>query len=221
MDFKKTLAFLNALKKNNSKEWFDENRKDWESIRKDFTVYIDSILKDISAFDKDITGLQAKDCMFRINKDIRFSKDKSPYKTNIGAGISKGGRKSSYAGYYIHIEPDNCFVAGGYYDPEPAVLKAIRQEIDYNLKGFEKILNHKDFKKHFGKMDGEKLANAPKGYDTSNPAIEHLKHKSFLAWHKFDMTDVYKKDFHKQIVDICKAMKPFDDFLNQAADSRQ
>ncbi len=212
MDIKKVLSFLSTLKDNNNKEWFDQHRSEWETIKKDFNKFIADLILEISKFDKSIEGLQAKDCIFRINKDVRFSKDKSPYKTNIGAIINKGGKKSNYAGYYIHIEPGSSMIAGGIYMPDAPLLKSIRQEIDYNFESFEKIINHKIYKKYFNKMSGDKLISTPKGYDEKNPSIEYLKHKSFISVHKVSQKDMDIEN----IVEVCKALKPFNDFLNQS-----
>ncbi len=212
MDIKKVLSFLSTLKDNNNKEWFDQHRPEWEAIKKDFNKFIADLILEISKFDKSIEGLQAKDCIFRINKDVRFSKDKSPYKTNIGAIINKGGKKSNFAGYYIHIEPQASMIAGGIYMPDAPLLKSIRQEIDYNFESFEKVLNHKLYKKYFEKMSGDKLVSVPKGYDESNPSIGYLKHKSFLSIYNISTKEIEIK----HIVEVCKAMKPFNDFLNQA-----
>lgn len=217
MNFQNTFTFLKKLKEHNTKEWFDENRKEYESVKKDFNSYIRQLLADIQIWDKDIMGLEPKDCIFRINRDIRFSKDKSPYKTNIGAIISPGGKKSNRAGYYIHLEPGNkSFLAGGMYMPEADVLKNIRQEIDYNYPQFLKLIQAKDFKNYFGSIEGEKLSSVPKGYEATNEAIEYLKHKSFLMVHHIKDTDFKKSDIHKHIISVFKAMKPFDDFLNEA-----
>jgi uncharacterized protein (TIGR02453 family) len=212
MDIKKVLSFLSTLKDNNNKEWFDQHRPEWEAIKKDFNKFIADLILEISKFDKSIEGLQAKDCIFRINKDVRFSKDKSPYKTNIGAIINKGGKKSNFAGYYIHIEPQASMIAGGIYMPDAPLIKSIRQEIDYNFESFEKVLNHKLYKKYFEKMSGDKLVSVPKGYDESNPSIAYLKHKSFLSIYNISTKEIEIK----HIVEVCKAMKPFNDFLNQA-----
>ena len=108
-----TLQFLKQLKKNNNKQWFDANRKKYESAKNDFTIFLQDVLNDFCKTDTGLIALAAKDCLFRINRDIRFSKDKSPYKTNFGASINTGGKKSFKAGYYLHIEPGQSFVGGG------------------------------------------------------------------------------------------------------------
>jgi uncharacterized protein (TIGR02453 family) len=216
---KETLNFLSALKKNNSKEWFDKNRPVYETAKKDFQNFIDELIPHLIKFDKPIAGVEAKKSMFRINRDVRFSKDKSPYKTNLGASIKPGGKKSELPGYYIHIEPGAAFLAGGIWMPEPGKLNAIRQEIDYNLKDFKKIVNDKNFKKHFGTLSqDEKLANAPKGYAKDSPALEFLKLKSFVAYKELGAKEVLAKTFLKQCVETFKAAHALNVFLRKAMD---
>ncbi|HEX8517433.1 MAG TPA: DUF2461 domain-containing protein, partial [Bacteroidia bacterium] len=134
-----TLEFLAKLKKNNTKDWFDKNRKEYDSAKENYKEFLAELILNISKFDPAVKSLEPKDCMFRINRDIRFSNDKTPYKTNIGASIAPGGKKSDSAGYYIHIQPGASFLAGGVWHPEPPQLNAIRQEIDYNMDEFRKL----------------------------------------------------------------------------------
>lgn len=215
----KTFEFLTKLKKNNNKVWFDKNRETYEMLREDFKKFVDELIAEISKFDKSVIGLTSKNCLFRINRDIRFSKDKSPYKTNFGAYIAAGGKKSSGPGYYIHVQPGECFMGGGVYSPEPAQLNAIRQEIDYNSEEFEKILKNKDFKKHFGKLwDEDKLVNPPKGYDKNLPYIDHLKHKHYVATGSFTEKQAASKAFITQCAQTYKALYPLHQFLGRALD---
>ncbi len=146
---KNLLHFLSDLKKNNHKEWFHENKPRYQLVKKEFEQFIAHVIADISQFDASVKNLEPKHCIFRINRDIRFSNDKSPYKSNFGGFIVPGGRNAGHAGYYIHIEPENCFLAGGIYMPPPDRLKAVRTEIYENTDSFKKILNDKNFKKAF------------------------------------------------------------------------
>ena len=216
MDFKLALQFLGKLKKNNNKEWFDKNKKEYDELRKEIIVFVADVIKRIRVFDTGMDGLEAKQCMFRINRDMRFSKDKSPYKTNFGLTFNRGGKSSPFAGYYLHIQPNECFIAGGSYAPTPEHLAAIRQEIDYNFDEFKKIFSSKEFKKYFGELSGEKLVRPPKGYELDNPVIEFLKHKQFLMWHSFDEKKLSEKDFSTYCITVFKAMKPMLDFMNRA-----
>jgi uncharacterized protein (TIGR02453 family) len=153
----------------------------------------------------------------RIFRDVRFSKDKTPYKTNFGAGFSKGGRKSPLGGYYLHIEPGGkCFAGGGMWQPEPAMLKAVRQEIDYNLDEFNDIIGGKKFKKLFPELQGDQLKKLPQGYTEDNPALEYLKMKSFIVSTNFGDEEMTQKNIVKNITGVFDTMKPFIDFLNRA-----
>lgn len=162
--------------------------------------------------------MKAKDCVFRIYKDVRFSKDKTPYKTNMGASINPDGRKSLIAGYYLHIEPGASFLAGGIYMPEPNILNAVRQEIDYNPKPLLKIFSAASFKKYFNGLDEiDKLKTVPKGFDKNHPQIELLKHKHFIVTRNLSDKDILSKDFDKAVLAGYKAMQPFIEYLRVAA----
>ena len=218
---KKTTTFLKKLKKNNSKEWFDKNRTEYEEAKKEFVKIIEETLAQSVKFDKKLAGLEPKKTLFRINRDIRFSKDKSPYKTNFGANVSPGGKSNLIpGGYYIHVEPGKSFIAGGCYMPEPEMLNSIRQEIDYHFADFKKILAQKEFRKYFGGKlsDEEKLVNPPKGYDKENPAVEFLKFKHFIVLHKVDDKLLLSPKFPKYVADVFKAMYPFNMFLRKAVE---
>jgi uncharacterized protein (TIGR02453 family) len=213
-----TLKFLKELKKNNNKPWFEENRKNYESAKSDFYVAVDKLIEGIAKFDAPIGNLKAKDCAFRINRDVRFSKDKSPYKTNMGASIASGGKKINGAGYYFHCEPAQSMAAGGFYMPDAPQLAKIRQEIDYGFDEWKKIVGNKTFKKYFvqGISGMESLARPPKGYDENNPAIEYLKMKGFIVSRQFTDAELQDKNSVKEIIKTFEAMKPLIDFLNRA-----
>ncbi|MFN8250941.1 MAG: DUF2461 domain-containing protein [Ferruginibacter sp.] len=215
-----TFKFLKDLKKNNNKPWFDEHRKQYEAAKADFYQLVDAVIAGIISFDGSVAHLKAKDCAFRINRDVRFSKDKSPYKTNMGAFISKGGKKINSAGYYIHIEPGQAFIAGGFYMPDAPQLAKIRQEIDYSFDAWKKIVTDKGFKKIFEKgVEGiEVLSRPPKGYDETNPAISYLKMKSFIVSREITDKALQDKTAVKEIIKTMAAMKPMISFLNEAVD---
>lgn len=215
---KKTTDFLKKLKKNNNKEWFDKNRPSYDSAKEEFTMVVSDILDRCKKFDKALVNIDPKKTLFRINRDVRFSKDKSPYKTNFGSRLMPGGKDSLMEGYYIHIQPGNTFLAGGAYMPEPAKLAAIRQEIDYNFKDFQKILAQKEYKKYFGGKlsDEEKLVNPPKGYEKDNPAIEFIKFKHFIAYIEVDDKTLHSPKFAQYAAEVFKAMHPLVEFLRKA-----
>jgi uncharacterized protein (TIGR02453 family) len=209
-----SIKFLKQLSKNNNKEWFDVNRKTYEICKTEFETVVKSVIDKCILFDSAILNLEAKKCMFRINKDVRFSKDKSPYKINMGASINPGGKKSMIPGYYIHIEQNNSFLAGGCYQPAPEMLAAIRQEIDYNSSELKKILSAKDFKTYFKELSPEdKLKTSPKGYDKNHPEIELLQHRHFIAIHHLKDEDVLSKNFPNYASKAFKAMLPLNLFL--------
>jgi uncharacterized protein (TIGR02453 family) len=215
---KSTLQFLTELKNNNTKEWFDANRKRYEAAKEDVQNITQKLIMSIGKHDEDIAALQVKECTFRINRDVRFSKNKAPYKSNISAIFSKGGKKADTAGFYMHIEPGAAFVAAGYWSPEAKKLASVRQEIDYNLDEFKKILSAKKFKETFtdGLSKEDTLQRPPKGYDDENPVVEFLKLKSFIVTKKLTDADLIDKNYEKKIVTIFAAVKPFLDFLNTA-----
>ena len=211
-----TYKFLKQLAKNNNKEWFDINRKTYESCKADFVELLKQIIEKSGLFDKDIANLEAKKCLFRINKDIRFSKDKSPYKLNFGAALEPGGKKTFIPGYYLHIEPGNCFLAGGCYQPMPEALASIRQEIDYNTSEFKKIISNKDFRLYFKELSqDDKLKTAPKGYDKTHPDISLFQLKSFVVVHHFDDELLFNKNFPVYASKVFKAMYPLNIFLRR------
>lgn len=216
-----TLQFLSDLKDNNNKEWFTANKARYESAKKEFEQFVDDLIARIASFDPAVAHFKAKDCVFRIYRDVRFSADKSPYKIHFGAHVTPAVKKSeihSRAGYYIHLEPGASMLAGGAYLPESPWLKAIRQEISYNLGEFEAILNEADFKKYFGALEGEKLKKVPADYPADHPGIEWIKHKSFLATHKPSDKQVLSADFLDHCGRVFKALNPLDRFLNRSTD---
>lgn len=218
---KSTLQFLDNLKSNNNREWFNDNKELYKEALENFSAFIDELIPRIGLFDSSIAHRTAKDCIFRIYRDVRFSKDKSPYKTHFGAHITSAVKKSeihSKAGYYIHIEPRATMLGGGAYLPQGQWLKAIRQEIHYNAPELKKIINSADFKKYFGNMEGEKLKSSPRDYPANHPEIELLKYKSFLATNTCNDDMVISEIFLNHCADTFKALYPFDCFLNNAVE---
>jgi uncharacterized protein (TIGR02453 family) len=215
-----TFSFLKKLEANNNRDWFEKNKPAYLNAKEEFEVFVQEIINGIAKFDKRISpDLLAKDCTFRIYKDVRFSKDKTPYKNNMGANINPGGKKSLLAGYYFHLQPEGSFLAGGVYMPEPEILNAIRQEIDYNSAPLLKILKSASFKKYFKGLDEEgALKTAPKGYDKEHPLIDLLRNRHFIASHAFTNKQVLDKNSAKEIVAGFKAMYPFLEYLRAATE---
>ncbi len=216
---KRVFEYLTNLKQNNNREWFNEKKASYEAVKEEFEVFIDKLIPGIAGFDETISHHIAKKCIFRIYRDVRFSKDKSPYKTHLGAHITPAKNKSDTnagAGYYIHIEPGASILAGGAYQPQALWLKNIREEIDYNSADFKKIIEADSFKKFFGSIEGEKLKRNPKGYANDHPEIELLKFKSFTAVHNLVDQQVLANDFLDHTIKVFKVLHPFNSFLNQA-----
>jgi uncharacterized protein (TIGR02453 family) len=214
-----TIAFIEKLAKNNNKPWFDKNRDNYQAAKEDYEAFVTEVLGGLSAIEPAFKEQQAKDCVFRIFRDVRFSKDKTPYKAHFGAFFSKGGRKYPGAGYYFHLEPGGkSFVGGGMWMPEAPILKALRQEVDYNFDEFKGIIGDKKFKKLFAGIEGEKLKTNPQGYTDDNAAIEYLKLKSFTVIAHLSDDDIGSKTLVKKTLDVFTTMRPFIDFLNRAVE---
>jgi len=216
---KNTLHFLQALKLRNTKEWFDANRKNYEKAKADYLQFVTQVLQQLQQIDETLIGIEPKQCVFRINRDVRFSKDKSPYKTNMGASFSAGGKKAMVAGYYFHCEPGQSFVGGGLWMPMAPDLNKVRQEIDYCYDEFKAIIQTKSFTKNFGGLDESaeyKLSRPPKGYDNDNPAIEWLKLKSFTAITTITDDELTDKQLIKKVITRFEALMPLVKFLNRA-----
>jgi len=213
-----TLKFLKDLKRNNNKPWFEDHRKQYETTKDDFYQLTEQLIKSIGSFDAPIGNLAVKECLFRINRDVRFSKDKSPYKSNLAAYFNRAGKKGNGAGYYVHIEPGNSFAGGGIWMPQSPDLTNIRQEIDYNFSGWKKIIGNAAFKKTFtrGITSDESLVRPPKGYEETNQAITYLKMKSFTVMKAFTDAEVQNKNFAKEVSKTFHTMQPLINFLNTA-----
>jgi uncharacterized protein (TIGR02453 family) len=197
----------------------DANRAAFVDAKNDFVNLVSSLLTEFGNKEKNIAHLIAKDCTFRQNRDIRFSKDKSPYKINMGAYINRGGKKTNTAGYYFHLEPGNkSFVGGGLWMPEAPALKKVRQEIDYCYNEFTKIISTKAFKKNYGDLNIKEhsLSREPKGYEKDNPAIKYLKLKSFVALRPVSDNELTSPSLIKITLQAFTALQPLIHFLNRS-----
>lgn len=215
-----TVNFLKKLESNNNKPWFEKHRPAYETAKADFLSVVEQLIPGIAAFDPGIADQLAKNCIFRINRDVRFSKDKRPYKNNFAAYFNKAGKKGNGAGYYLHIQPGKSFAAAGIWAPEPADLAKIRQEIDYNYEPWQQVLKQRSFKRIFpaGMDMGNALSRPPKGYTDDNPALQHIKLKSFVVRSPIADKALAGKTFVKEVIKIMEAAHPFVAFLNQAID---
>ena len=208
--------FLHDLKRNNNREWMQDHRHLYQECKDEVTELVKKLINGISQFDSGISGLQPKDCMFRINRDIRFSRNKDPYKNNFGAAITAGGRKTGNPSYYLHIAPKKSFFAGGIYMPSADRLTKIRQEIDYNASELKAIIWGDTFYETFGDIRGQALKTCPRGYSSDHPDIKLLRLKSFLV--KKDLTDhsFYSPHNFSQLISLSEMIYPFNKYLEVA-----
>jgi len=215
---KTTFSFLKDIAANNNRDWFLANKSRYETEKENVLNFVTNQIKLLSAIDPLIPAdLSAKNCVMRIYRDIRFSKIKTPYKTNFGIGISAKGKSFNGAGYYLHIEPGKSFLAAGDWQPEAERLKAYRQEIDYNAADFHTILNEPAFKKFFNDLsDEDTLKTSPKGYEATHPDIRYLRLKSYIVTCDFKDEDFLKADVNQIMIDRYRAVYPFMEFLRNA-----
>ena len=210
------LDFLSALSENNHKDWMDANKAWYQSTRAILLEDAEVLLQEMVALEPSLAAFKAKNCLFRQNRDVRFSANKNPYKTNFGIYFSPGGKKSPGPGYYLQIQPGNSFLAGGIWMPEADTLKKIRKEIDFSGAQLQQIEQSPSFKKLFSGIEGEKLKTSPRDYEASHPYIDYLKLKSFTVSHPISDQAIHTGAFIKFALDGFNAMKPFIDFLSQA-----
>ncbi len=214
---KETVDFLKKLEKNNDRDWFNANKDVFVKANDNVIAVTGDLIGRISKFDPAVVGIDPKSCVFRIYRDVRFSKDKSPYKTNLGAFIAPGGKKAMLPGYYFHVQPKMFFSAAGKHMPDATELLKIRNYIADNTKEFLKIVESKKFADRFGSFhDGDKLTKPPKGFDDDHAAIEYLKLKSFTVGEEFPEKDVLSKDYPKLLADSFKTAYPLVEFLRTA-----
>jgi uncharacterized protein (TIGR02453 family) len=211
----KSLSFIKDLGQNNNRDWFQSHKKRYDEARGEFLGFVEDIINELGLLDPDLGPVEAKNAVFRINRDIRFSRDKSPYKTNFGAFIVKGGKKSGNAGYYFHMEPGGSFAGGGVYHPMPDVLKKIRTEIYGNPEEFLEIIQNDEFASYFGKLwNGDMLKTPPKGFPKDFEHIDLLKYKSYTVWREYDDKMVSGKYLKEETLKAFGIMVPLIRFIN-------
>jgi len=211
---KETLKFLGQLKLNNNKPWFEKNRPVYEKARAEYMAFVMKLLEAMRKIEK-IPEKEPAKFVHRIYRDIRFSKNKTPYKSHFSSLIERGP-EVRICPVYLHIQPGKSMMGGGVWDPEPAMIKMIRQEIDYNAAGLKKIISSKEFIKHFGTISGEKLSRPPKGYEADNPNVELLKFKQWFVERSLDDELVLSNQLIPEIIKSYKAALPFFRFFDEA-----
>ncbi|NTV98964.1 MAG: DUF2461 domain-containing protein, partial [Chlorobiaceae bacterium] len=217
---KATLAFLAELKTHNDRSWFEEHKKEYKAAYADFFDTVAHLLGGVCSFDHEIamSGLDPKSCIMRINRDIRFSKDKSPYKTNFFFFINREGKKSPFGGYYFHLEPGASFGGGGIYMPEPVALEKVRREIEQHFDEWQDVVSGKKFSSDFpgGVLPSGQLSRPPKGFDASSPAIEYLKYKGYYTQRFFSDKEVISAGFADELLEVFRTVQPLVGFINRS-----
>jgi len=214
----KVLHFLEELAANNNKEWFNDNRARYEESRNKILFITEVLINEIRKFDKDVPVMDPKECMFRIFRDVRFSNDKRPYKTNFGSFIANGGRKSVRAGYYFHVEPGGSFTGGGIYMPPAEQLKAVREYIAENGHEFLEIIQDENFRKILPEMYDHKLKTAPKGFPKDHEFIDLLRYQSYVFSTNLDKRIITGDSFIEHIVEVFRELHKVNEFLNRGVD---
>ena len=209
---KESIDFLKKLSKNNNREWFNANKDKYTIAHENIAVFADALIREMNKHDE-IETASGKQSLMRIYKDVRFSKEKTPYNTHW-SGSMKRATKKLRGGYYFHIEPGNSFLAGGFWGPNPEDLKRIRQDIDFNYKDWQKMLGGKTLVNTFGKLKGAQVGSAPRGYAKDHPGIDLLRYKQFILKHDFTDEEVFSDDFVKTMSRVYKNMRPFLDFMS-------
>ncbi|WP_304235542.1 DUF2461 domain-containing protein [Jiulongibacter sediminis] len=211
-----TLHFLEDLAKNNEKEWFHENRGRYEEARANFIDFSSEVLEQLKTIQDDLLNTEIKKCILRINRDIRFTKDKRPYKNYFGAGFGPGGSSSGRSDFYLQIEPGGkSFLGGGMWSPSPENMAKWRQEIDYNPDALKSIIYAPEFKNYFKEIAGQQLKTKPKGYEIDHPEIDLLKYKELFFYRYYSDEEVCSENFSDEIFKACKLMKPYQDYVNE------
>ena len=206
---KKAFEFLNQLKENNNREWFSKHKSEYDSVVKENKTLFNLIYNELQEYDQ-LKGIH----IFRIYRDVRFSKDQTPYKTNFGVGYSRS-KPMLRGGYYIQLEPGNSFVGGGFWGPEAKDLLRIRKEFEISTTEIEKIISDKTFVKYFGELQGDSVKTAPRGFEKNHPAIDLIRKKQFVVMRKFTDKEVFSDSFQKEALQTLLAMRPFFDYMSE------
>lgn len=214
-----TLSFLVDLKDNNNREWFASNKIRYEQAKENFSEFTQSLITELALIDSSIGLITSKDCVFRIFRDLRFSPNKTPYKTSMGAYIAKGGRKSQWAGYYFHLEPNGSFLSGGIHTPQGKTLKSIREDIDFYSDTFLEIVANPSFTKTFPSLGANSLKKVPAGFSANSKVANFLKLKQITPIHPLNNNDVLSENLVSKIMGAYTQMQPLIKFINRAIDA--
>lgn len=216
MDFKQIFNFLAHLQIYNERNWFNENKHEYEKARATLETFVNALIPPLVELDESIGTVTALECIFRIYRDIRFSPDKAPYKRHMSAFIANGGRKTRFAGYYIHLQPDESFIAGGVHSPDKFMLESIRNYIFHHPDEIRAILDNKQFKEMFELSDEDRLKNPPRGYSKEFKEIELIKNKHFITYRALDNEFFMQENVVERLMEMFEVQYPFNAFLNRA-----
>lgn len=215
---KEILQYLRELRVNNNRDWFNTHKDRYLELRLYFQNKMDELIQRIAIFDGELRGEEAKNCLYRIYRDTRFSPDKTPYKNHFAAYLCKGGRKSVRAGYYFHIEPENCLISGGVWCPEPKLLKELRQSVYNHTDEFKEIIENKKFKAVYPEMEGEMLKIIPRPFPRDFQDGELLKRKDYVVVSYKEESLFDTSEWMDKVVGDFKLLMPFNRFLNYTVD---
>jgi len=212
---KELFEFLRELRANNNREWFKSNKARYDSLHEAHVAIVNRLIPKIGEYDPEIRSLEANSCIYRIYRDLRFTTDKTPYKTHFGAYMTGiGGRTSPYAGYYLHLEPDNCLLSGGVWCPTPPMLKRLRRDIFDNAEEFQAILNEPAFMRLYGTLEGEQLKRTPDGFPKDSPFDSLLRYKYYIVSAMKSEVFFENNNWLDQVAEDFKVLYPFNKFLN-------
>jgi uncharacterized protein (TIGR02453 family) len=220
MDFPRLTAFLADLAENNRREWFEEHRAEYQDLREQFTAFVGELIERTADFDERIRWKDPKECLFRIYRDVRFSNDKSPYKTTFSAYISEQNRRGAPPGYYLEVDEKGVMLAAaGIWLPPADVLARLRASLAEHPERFEKVLRARGFRKAFGELQGDRLTRPPRGYTAETPLIEHIKRKSYIVWRETDARGISHGDVLTYVVDAFRTARPLVEWVRGVLES--
>lgn len=212
------LDFLRQVVSNNNRPWFIEHRDEYQCAKEQFEQMSENLIARIALFDPSIAHLKPSDCVYRFYRDIRFSDDKSPYKNHMGCYIAAHGRKAYHGGYYLHLEPENCMIAGGAWCLTPLMLRAVRQDILNDIQTYKSIVDNAAFKSYFPVIGMERVKTVPKGFEKDNPYIDYIRPKDFSCAYSVPESFFASSDWLDKTEKVCRTLKPFLDFVNSTID---
>lgn len=220
MDFPALTAFLAGLAQDNRRDWFEAHRPEYQALRDQFTDFVGQVIERTADFDERVRWKDPRECLFRIYRDVRFSADKSPYKTTFSAYISEQNRRGAPPGYYLEVDEKGVLLAAaGIWLPPADVLARLRASLAEHPERFERVLRSRGFRKMFGELQGDRLTRPPRGYTAETPLIEHIKRKSYIVWRETDARQVTHDDALAYVVESYRTARPLVDWVRRVLES--